>query len=107
VRVIAPRDECELGHGDRCAVGANIKAVRVSPECPAAGSRVAAEALEGRGFVGREAGAVRAPERKMTVVESKRELSLRRKVLLTTALFFGGVGGFLLAGYVVIAILSL
>jgi hypothetical protein len=43
----------------------------------------------------------------MTVVESKRELSLRRKVLLTTALFFGGVGGFLLAGYVVIAILSL
>jgi hypothetical protein len=44
----------------------------------------------------------------MTAVdEPKRELSLCRKVLLTTALFFGGVGGFLLAGYVVIALLSL
>jgi hypothetical protein len=49
----------------------------------------------------------RAPEKKMIVVEPKRELSLCRKVLLTTALFFGGVGGFLLAGYVVIVILSL
>ena len=43
----------------------------------------------------------------MLTAAPKGELSLLCKVLLTTALFFGGVGGFLLAGYVVIAILSL
>ena len=43
----------------------------------------------------------------MIAVEPKRELSLTRKVLLTTVLFFGGVGGFLLAGYAVLVILSL
>jgi hypothetical protein len=51
--------------------------------------------------------ASRAPERKMTAVdEPKSELSLGRKVMLTSALFFAGLGGFLLAGYVVIALLS-
>jgi hypothetical protein len=49
----------------------------------------------------------RAPEIEMTAVdEPKSELSLSRKVMLTTALFFAGLGGFLLAGYVVIAVLS-
>ena len=43
----------------------------------------------------------------MITTAPKEELSLLRKVLLTTALFFGGVGGFLLAGYVVLVILSL
>ncbi len=43
----------------------------------------------------------------MTAVdEPKSELSLGRKVMLTSALFFAGLGGFLLAGYVVIALLS-
>jgi len=41
-----------------------------------------------------------------TVDERKSELSLSRKVMLTTALFFAGLAGFLLAGYVVIALLS-
>lgn len=40
------------------------------------------------------------------MVAPRAELDWRRKVLLAGALFFGGVGGFLLAGYVVIAILS-
>jgi hypothetical protein len=49
----------------------------------------------------------RAPEKKMIAVdEPKSELSLRRKVMLTTALFFAGLGGFLLAGYAMIALLS-
>jgi hypothetical protein len=49
----------------------------------------------------------RAPEKKMIAVnEPKPELSLRRKVMLTTALFFAGLGGFLLAGYAMIALLS-
>ena len=43
----------------------------------------------------------------MIASEHKRELSLGHRVALSTALFFGGVGGFLLAGYVVIAILTL
>jgi len=43
----------------------------------------------------------------MTAVdETKSELSLGRKVMLTTALFFAGLGGFLLAGYGMIALLS-
>jgi hypothetical protein len=43
----------------------------------------------------------------MTAIDGpKPELSLSRKVMLTTALFFAGLGGFLLAGYVVIAVLS-
>jgi hypothetical protein len=43
----------------------------------------------------------------MTAVdERKSELSLSRKVMLTSVLFFAGLGGFLLAGYVVIALLS-
>jgi hypothetical protein len=51
--------------------------------------------------------ASRAPERKMsTVDEPKSELSLCRKVMLTSFIFFAGLGGFLLAGYVVIALLS-
>jgi hypothetical protein len=40
------------------------------------------------------------------VDETRTELSLRRKVMLTTALFFAGLGGFLLAGYAMIALLS-
>jgi hypothetical protein len=42
----------------------------------------------------------------IAVDEPKSELSLRRKVMLTTALFFAGLGGFLLAGYAMIALLS-
>ena len=42
----------------------------------------------------------------MAVVDHKDELSLRRKVMLTAGLFFAGVGGFLLAGYLLLAILS-
>lgn len=38
--------------------------------------------------------------------ERKTELSLSRKVMLTSFIFFAGLGGFLLAGYLVIALLS-
>ena len=38
--------------------------------------------------------------------ETKSGLSLCRKVMLTSFIFFAGLGGFLLAGYVVIALLS-
>jgi hypothetical protein len=38
--------------------------------------------------------------------QPKSELSLCRKVLLTSFIFFAGLGGFLLAGYLVIALLS-
>ena len=51
--------------------------------------------------------ASRTPERKMsTVDEPKSELSLCRKVMLTSFIFFAGLGGFLLAGYGVIALLT-
>jgi hypothetical protein len=43
----------------------------------------------------------------MVATERKREPSLRHRVAISTALFFGGLGGFLLAGYVVIALLAL
>jgi len=48
----------------------------------------------------------------MTAVDDpKPELSLTRKVILTTFIFFAGprrfLGGFLLAGYVMIVLLSL
>ena len=36
----------------------------------------------------------------------RQELSLTHRVVLSMALFFGGVGGFLLAGYLVIAVLT-
>ena len=42
----------------------------------------------------------------IAVNETKSELSLCRKVLLTSFIFFAGLGGFLLAGYLVIALLS-
>ena len=42
----------------------------------------------------------------MIAIEPKDQLSLRRKVMLTAALFFVGVGGFLLAGYLVLAFLG-
>lgn len=43
----------------------------------------------------------------MIAVQPKSGLSLARRVVLTTALFVGGVGGFLLGGYLIIAILTL
>lgn len=43
----------------------------------------------------------------MTAVdEPKSELSLCRKLMLTSFIFFAGLGGFLLTGYVVIALLD-
>ena len=48
-----------------------------------------------------------APKKTMSAVDDpKPALSLCRKVMLTTVLFFTGLGGFLLAGYAVIALLS-
>jgi hypothetical protein len=38
--------------------------------------------------------------------QPKCELSLCRKVMLTSFIFFAGLGGFLLAGCIVIALLS-
>lgn len=43
----------------------------------------------------------------MMALHPKQRLSLGHRVALTTGLFIGGVGGFMLAGYIVIAILSL
>jgi hypothetical protein len=43
----------------------------------------------------------------MIAIEPKDDDGLRRKVILTAALFFVGVGGFLLAGYLALALLSL
>ena len=37
--------------------------------------------------------------------QTRSELSLCRKVMLTSFIFFAGLGGFLLAGYAVIALL--
>ena len=42
----------------------------------------------------------------MIAVQPKPRLSLGRRVMLTTALFVGGVGSFMLAGYAILAILS-
>jgi len=83
--------ECEKGHIARARVCAKLSPVRASS------GDLSIEDMA----------ASRAPEIKMTIVdEPKSKLSLCRKVMLTTAVFFAGLGGFLLAGYVVIALLS-
>ncbi len=82
---------CELSHIATAHLCANLDPVRASS---------GDSSIEDKG-------ASRAPEKEMTAVdEPKSELSLGRKVMLTTALFFAGLGGFLLAGYAVIALLS-